>query len=243
VKVVVVSDLHPDVSTAGFPRFDDVQAALDQAVEYAIQNDAVFFFLGDLVTNDPPNDVMIRCIGMAQRAAHHLAAAGLLSCWIAGNHDVFEDGLGTTALDPLERTGCVRDGERIGRVIVSKSEPMVIQIGLLKLAVTFPFAPTSHGYDPLAEARKIADRDRVVLVGSHLMLEGIGPGSETQDFPRGRDLFLPIDEIRQLFPNAVIVSGHYHTRELYRGVQVVGSLVRLTRGERHDEPGFLVLEV
>ena len=96
--------------------------------------------------------------------------------------------------------------------------------------------------EPSSWEQKIDAAD-VVFVGTHLMLEGIGHGSETSDSPRGRDVFFPIVEMRALFPNAVFCAGHYHRQQVYEGVHIPGSLVQLTRGELDHRPGFLGLDV
>jgi hypothetical protein len=56
-------------------------------------------------------------------------------------------------------------------------------------------------------------------------------------------VFFPISTVRKRWPKAVMMNGHYHERQNYRGVQVPGSLVRLTHSEEKNDPGFLVLEV
>jgi len=254
VKVVVVSDLHPDASTAGFPRFEDVAVALNYVVKQSIEviKPDAFVFAGDLITNDPTLDLMIRCQVLAQESARKLGGAGMSSFWVAGNHDIFEDGLGTTALDVL---ACVSGATVIKRPCILPLLNVIATVTNPRprpdLGLFFPFAPLSHNYTPIEAAHSAvlafgahgADPNRVKLVVSHLMLEGIGPGSETQDMPRGRDVFLPIDELREMFPKAIFVQGHYHRQQVYRGVHVVGSLVRLTRGEIDNTPSFLILEM
>lgn len=231
--IVVSSDWHPDASTAGFPRFDDVAAAVARSVDHAIEHRAeAYYFLGDLVTNDPPLDVMIRCLGIALKTAEELNGAGIASFWLTGNHDVFEDGRGTSVLDPIYYSS---------RAFLCNG-PSLESFSDERRVLVLPFAATSRGYDPIKFVESIPQDENVVMVATHLMLEGISPGSETDEFPRGRDVFFPIDLVRERWPNAVVVAGHYHRRQVYRGVHVVGSLARLTRGERDNEPGFFVVD-
>lgn len=77
------------------------------------------------------------------------------------------------------------------------------------------------------------------LIVGHLMIEGIAVGSETRDMPRGRDVFLPIDSLRDHFPDAKIVNGHYHDGQMYKGVHIPGALARFTVGEAQNTPRFL----
>jgi len=62
--------------------------------------------------------------------------------------------------------------------------------------------------------------------------------------PRGRDVFWPLDALREVCPDALLVGGHHHRRQIYRGVQVVGALAGpLVFGEEDLRPGYLVLEL
>lgn len=236
MKVVIISDIHPDASTGGLPRFDDVKAALEKAVDHALKIDAdAFIFAGDLITNDPAIHLVLRCIGLLRSAGRRLAGdvihvhrVPLFA--IPGNHDVFEDGYGTTALDVLD-WDVVR-------------EPSLRVVGIDEGIVFLPFTPSSRAYEPAEACEALAEQAReddveVKLVVGHLNLEGINSGSEVNDFPRGRSVFFPIDEAKRLFPDAVLVNGHIHERQTYRGVEVVGSLVNLTKGEIGNRAGFL----
>lgn len=231
MRAVIVSDLHPDANTAGLPRFGDVEEALRQATAHALEIEAdLMIFAGDLITNDPSIHLVIRCQMMLKRAEKRLWERRVPFLKIPGNHDVFEDGLGTTALDifthsVFHQPSLYRhdDGEYVGFL---------------------PFAATSHSYDPeeaIEEFHAQAPGEVKLIVG-HLNLEGIAPGSEVENFPRGREVFFPIDKAKKMFPNAVLVNGHVHRRQVHRGVHVVGSLVPLTKGEVGNEPGFLVVE-
>ncbi len=229
MKVVVCGDLHADARTAGLPRFGDVDQALATAVNHAIDAKADYFiFGGDLCDPDAPN--LIRCMRLAQLAAAKLASYKIFSFWLAGNHDVLEDGYGTTTLDCL-----------LGNYTVPVTTPQISlsgEIGLL------PYTATRNAYDPVAVVNGWhAGKRRPKLIVSHLMLEGISAGSETEDFPRGRDVFAPIDLIRQTWPDVVHVNAHYHERQTYRGVEIPGSLVRLTKAEANHDPCFLTFTI
>lgn len=249
MRIVVSTDWHPDTNTAGYARFDDVDEAVHATVAAAVDLKADYYmFWGDLITNDPVLDLMVRCICLAQDAARELERHSIPSFWMPGNHDVFEDGRGTTALDPIASSDPMQlpqPGRGRNMVHLVKRPNVYALAG--GHVVFLPFTPLSHGYDPAEFVRSLFDDDsphpEVKLVCGHLTLEGIGPGSETLDTPRGRDVLFPIDLVKQRFPNAVLGNGHYHRRQVYRGVQIPGSLVRGTRAEADNEPGYLVLEL
>lgn len=224
--IVVASDFHPDANTAGFPRFDDVRSAAMESVDYAIKHGAeAYVFCGDLITNDPSLDLMIRCAGLLLEMDTALECGGVARYKIPGNHDVFEDGRCTTVLDFLDpiKQPTYYPEERLGFL---------------------PFSPSSHSYDPEYAVYSWKEYDtKPRAIFGHLNVEGITPGSELSDFPRGRDVFFPVDACKRLFPDAILVNGHIHRRQVFNGVHIVGSLVNLTRGEVDNEPGFLVLDV
>ncbi len=226
MKIVLCSDAHLDAKTAGFARYEDVANAFNQVVEHCQRVKADrFIFLGDLCDPDAAN--LIRCMKVAQRVAAELEASDIQSSWLAGNHDVLEDGYGTTTLD----------------LVNGESSTVVKFPGIYPWdSIAFlPYTPMSNNYDPVEVVKKWKDPPK--LICSHLMIEGISVGSETTEFPRGRDVFLPIDLIRELYPNAIVVSGHYHEAQTFKGVHVVGSMARLTRGEISNTPQFLTLDI
>ena len=235
MRLLITSDWHLDASTAGFDRFDDVSDAVDRTVAALGAHDvAAYLFLGDLCDPGPRAH---RAVDRACAVAREIDAVGVPSFWLTGNHDVVEDGTGSHAMMPLAHLG--------GRVRLIDSP----QLFLIKSpdgdeinAFALPFVPRARAYDPDELVRSYDGPVPRVVVG-HLNLEGIGPGSETEDMPRGREVFWPLAAIREKWPNALLVAGHYHRRQLYAGVYVVGALERLTFGEENYEPGFLVIDV
>ncbi len=243
MKLLVISDLHLDAKTAGFPRFDDVEGAMWAAAERAIDWKAdAFLCLGDV--SDPDSPEMIRAICAVNRIGRELHRELIPSYWVVGNHDTLEDGHGTTVLDPVSyrvvktpHLVAFKRGPRTGK-LTHTTGPGDKTIGFL------PYTSLSHTYDP-AEVVRSWHREgtRVDLIAGHLMLEGLGHGSETTDYPRGRDVFFPIDVCRELYPDAVLLCGHYHAAQTYRGVHIPGSLVNLTKAERDHTPGWLEIEI
>ncbi len=240
MKVVVSTDHHYDWMTLGVPRFAEIAAAVEHVVDEAIRMRAgLYIFGGDLAETEGPG--MLRGLEHAVKMAGRLNAAGIPSLWLTGNHDVIEDGLRTSNLTPLRDVpGATLVDAPCFEVVGQRSEPMP---GLVRIAC-LPFTPRSHGYSPAEfvqeEMSKGPDPDLVV---GHLMLEGIGPGSETKDMARGRDVFWPVKEIREAWPEAVMLGGHYHERQVFNGVHLPGSLCRLTRGEAANVPSYAVVDL
>ncbi len=240
MKVVVATDAHYDWTTLGVSRFGEVAAAMDHAVTHAIAHRAgLFVFAGDLAETSGAG--MLRGIEHAVQCASRLWQQHIPSLWLTGNHDVIEDGLRTSNLAPL------RDVP--GTVLAD--EPMMVNFGEMERfhkegkkvirVCALPFTPRTHGYDPALFVASASDEglEPPDLIVAHLMLEGIGPGSETRDMPRGRNVFWPLDAIERHWPKALKVGGHYHTNQVFRGVHLPGSLCRLMQVEASNTPVFL----
>jgi DNA repair exonuclease SbcCD nuclease subunit len=236
-RILVTGDWHADAVTAGVPREDDIRKALQEILAAVRRHSCdVVLFLGDLCNPDTPR--AWRASMLAVEFARELVELRASSIWLTGNHDVIEDGHGSHTLLPLKAYAAELDA-------VVCDEPRIVPIdGGHVLAL--PYVARSHGYDPAKEVEAAASMlgaGANVVVAGHLMLEGLAPGSEVTDFARGRDVFYPVDECRRLLPEAVMVNGHYHAPGTFRGVEMPGTLARLTRGEIDNPPGYLVVEV
>jgi DNA repair exonuclease SbcCD nuclease subunit len=246
VKIIVTSDWHLDWATGGLPRFADVFAAVQVIVDAAKREGVeMVMFLGDLT--DPDAVRAHQAVSVAMWVATHLwFCAGIATRWLVGNHDVVEDGSGSSSLSAVHAFGvALPRGAKQGVKVYTEPE---VEVFGNKAILALPFTPRSHPYDPLTFVRSLDPNPGGVirpidLVVGHLNIEGIGPGSETTDMPRGRDVFLPVAAIRERWPDAVVCNGHYHRRQVFDGVHVPGSLARLTFGEEHNSPGYLVVEV
>lgn len=241
-KIVVIGDLHLDQSTAGVDRFKDCYDVLMQAVEKAIEvKAAALIFTGDL--SDPHTVRSHRAVAALAEAVSRAHHEGIWSVLLAGNHDVIEDGSGGSVMDALGWSGKCTLVKRPSFIPLCDGHK-----GACCMLLCLPFTPSSHNYDPDEYVRQCAARERPepgmpLLVIGHLNLEGITAGSETVDMPRGRDVFWPLQALQECFPDALLVGGHYHTAQTFKGVHIVGSAVRLRFDERDNNPGFLVLEV
>lgn len=245
MKFVVTSDWHGDAVTHGIPRFEEISNAAHESVDCAIAEGAdAYLFLGDLCDPDCGSQAF-RTMGLALDVASRLSARGIDSIWLAGNHDVIEDGTGNTTLTPLRSLGnssiLARDRAPITvaelpcRVdVVGKKERRTI--------VCLPFTASSRPYDPelaIAHFAEAAPKERVLVIG-HLNVPGVVPGDETTDYPRGREVTFPTTKAFEFA--STVLHGHYHRQQRTKeGIWIPGSLARLTFGEENNRPGFLVV--
>lgn len=237
MKLVCSSDWHVDWNTHGIARFAEVKEAAHRTVDRAIEENAdAYVFVGDLCDPDSGSSVF-RGVELAVDVSTRLAARGIASAWIAGNHDVIEDGSGDTTLSPLRAlanmTDMVEVFERPG--VFSRAGAHVICL---------PYAATSHAYDVETMLEGLSnglEREKTV-VAVHLNIAGVVPGEETLEMPRGREVWLPVEVAKR--SARYVIGGHYHRKQRTKdGVWITGSIARLTFGEEGNEPSFLVLEV
>ncbi len=238
MKIILSSDWHLDQSTVGVDRYDDICAAIDQSVQAAIDLKATMYIMGGDLTN--PNTVRShRAVAKAIEVQCELINHGVFPIFVAGNHDVIEDGSGKTTMSALKAVGAGHVFER---------PEMIVHEGVHIVAL--PFTATSHDYDPDEHIRLTAkaislgtSKAAPTIIVGHLNLNGASEGSETNAMPRGRNVFWPVDAIKQCFPKALVLGGHYHTPQEFDGVNIIGSMVRLRFDERHNETGYMVAEI
>jgi DNA repair exonuclease SbcCD nuclease subunit len=243
MRIVVISDLHGDRSTLGHLRTAEVAMAVKRAREHAIDHGAdVFVCLGDVADPDTGGSTF-RAMEIVIETALALRYRGIPSIWVAGNHDVYEDGSGATCLSPLaavERAFRDHTGEL--SLIHVAEQPKLVDIEDVSFAC-LPYTPVSHKYDPAEAAADCfveAQQKRVVVLG-HLMIPGVVPGEETTEMPRGREVLFPLEQTSRA---ALRLNGHYHHRQTTaEGIVIPGSLCRFTFADENHEPGFLVIDL
>jgi len=230
--------------TDGHDRHAEVHGALAQ-VRHRVREGDQFLCLGDV--SNPFSPGVHRAVALAVETAHAFEFACKDNAWIVGNHDVMEDQHGSHSLLGVKALEASGDGST-----QLHDEPRVTWLGNY-LLVSLPYVAPARSYDPAAwieEACELADNETIVypgrrkrtVVAGHLMIEGIEPGSETTDMARGRDVFWPEEAVRKHFPDALWLNGHYHRGQVFRGIHVPGSLVRVTHGEEQNQPRFLVFD-
>jgi DNA repair exonuclease SbcCD nuclease subunit len=247
MKILHCSDLHADWKSAHVSRTEDARDAMRQAVDRAIDERVdLFAFTGDLA--DPEDGARaLRALAIALDAATRLLAAPrpIPSWWVAGNHDVVDDGSGDSVLTPLSMLGDprVRVFDHPARTLLP-GKPRV-SAGAPAQAIVLPYPSLANAYDPKAyvlDARRSAPAQVVVL--THLQVDGATPGDETTDMARGRDVFFPFEECDERW---LLIGGHYHQAQTLeragRELHVVGSMLRLNHGEEKARPQYRIWEV
>jgi len=246
-KVFVSSDWHLDAVTNGVRRFDELRDAVQQTAQAAVDAGAIaYLFTGDLCDPDT-GSALFRCVEVAVGIATFLAVHGIPSYWIPGNHDVIEDGFADTTLSPLRG---------VGEMVYVLDRPQLVFLRDTIAMVALPFTSTALTYDPAKAFDEVAGdlpEGVPVIVAAHLNVPGAVPGSETHEMPRGRDVWFPYEHIEQKLSGRerLYVQGHYHGKGqvwpkgegVGEPINIVGSLARLTFGERMNTPSYMVIDV
>jgi DNA repair exonuclease SbcCD nuclease subunit len=222
-KILYFSDLHLDARTCAVRRFGEGIDVLHQVVKIAQDNQVEAVVFGGDLCNGGEID-SIRCVVALQATARALLNSGIEFFAVAGNHDIIEDGYGTTVLSVLDK-GVVET-------------PAVV--GMMGRAVLFlPHPSSARPYNP-EEAIKGAGAADIII--GHLSIAGATPGSESRELNRGRQHYWPLEAIKKKFPNALLLGGHYHEGKVYSGVNVVGGAMRFTFGEEHHQPRVAIVD-
>lgn len=230
-KIVVTSDFHLDHVSNGIDRHAELKERALETVTYAVAEKAAYYmFLGDLCDPDRGADVA-KSLEVVMEMIIRLDEADIRSVWLAGNHDVIEDGSGRTVLTPLREVAHVVE------------KPELVSIPHVGWCAFLPFTSAANPYFPI----KVVDEWRalrpggVLLAAGHLSVPGTVPGEEVHEMRRGRDVTLPVERLTGWAD--YLFNGHVHKQQCAGGVHIPGSLAQLTFGEGANDPGFLVLEV
>lgn len=239
MKLLVTGDFHPDVSTMGVSRFEEIRSVLFDQILPAIDKDPIdaFIFAGDLCDPDS-GPIVFRILEMALAFAKQLELREVEQLWIAGNHDVIEDGSGATTLTPMLAIE--------SDTIHIHEQPRVVTLKNYLKVISLPFVATHKDYDPVSIVMEgLKDHRKgvgnpVAVVG-HLNIPGVIPGEETTEMPRGRSVRFPIEACQEA---DLLLHGHYHRQQRTEsGIWIPGSLCRLTFGEEEYEPAYLRMEI
>jgi DNA repair exonuclease SbcCD nuclease subunit len=244
MKLLVFSDLHMDAVTAGLQRFEDIRNALLEVVNKAISSEFdCVVFAGDLCNPDS-GSIVIRALHAAMLAARALGEANIPSIWIAGNHDVVDDGTGRTTLSPISAVCSMGGSCPMSMVQVVERAPRVIVVKGVDI-LCLPYPSRVSRYEPDAEVEKLYPgfvSERPVIAIGHLDITGALLGSEMTDFARGSSVQWPVTALSRLGVR-MSIGGHYHRVQMVNSVVMVGSLERLRFDECDNRPGWLEVEV
>ena len=245
MKLLCSSDWHCDTVTAGVDRLPELSAVVD-AMHQVVREEGIDAVLVGGDYYDPGSIWEARWARFTYRALHRFGRC----LAIPGNHDVVDAAEPLSTLSPLaaiphKELVIVELPTAWGFVSINGSGSCVV------LALPYVSRQVERSeayrkaYDEAFEAARKASKHQPVVVLTHLMFEGMHPGSE-ETMARGRDVPFPVSDVELVEPRLVL-AGHYHDRQtIKRGkleVEIIGAPLALTFGDREGPRGFLVVEV
>jgi exonuclease SbcD len=267
VKILHFADLHLGVESYGqldpttglSSRFGDFLAALDEVVDYALDNGIdLVLFCGDAYKSREPSQTQQR--EFAKRIKR-LATAGITVFLLTGNHDLPNAISRATTVE-------IFDALKVENVVVA-NHPDIFTIetksGILQI-VALPWARRSTflnredckglSFDQinrrleyaliewLSDAVQSLNPELPALLAAHLSLITAMPGSE-KSMIVGREHVLLQSDVA-LPPFDYVALGHIHRHQvLGQNPPVVypGSLCRIDFSDEGQEKGFYVIEL
>ena len=267
IRMLHFADLHLGVESYGridattglSTRFEDFLAALDQVVEYAVENRVdLVLFCGDAYKSRDPSQTQQREFA---RRIGRLASSGIPVFLLVGNHDL-PNAIGrataveifdTLAIDNVKvanRPGTSRIQTRGGplqvvalpwagrNVLLSREENKNLTIDEINDKLQQRLT------DLLQDNIRNLDPDLPSILAAHVFLSTAKPGSE-QTMMMGREHFLLQSNVANPAFDYVAL-GHIHRHQVlshYPPIVYAGSLERLDFGEEEDDKGFYVVEI
>ena len=267
MKILHFADLHLGVETygnldpaTGLPtRMLDILRTLDEAVEYAINNEVdVVVFCGDTYKNRDPSQTQQREFAKRLR---QLSQEGIAVFLLIGNHDL-PNAIGrATAVEIFDTLavsnvylGCRPD---IYRISTKHGTLQIIALPWTRRGALFSheenkslnIAQINDRLQELVTHKlfdTIADLDPTLpaLLAAHASVSTARPGSE-RSMVIGNDPVLLLGNIAQPAFDYVAL-GHIHKHQVLNEnppVVYAGSLERLDFGEEDEDKGFYVVNI
>jgi len=267
MKVLHFADLHLGVETYGSvdpatglsTRLLDVLKALDEVVEYAVDNDVdLVLFCGDAYKNRDPSQTHQREFAKRLR---RLSESGIPIFLLVGNHDLPNAVGRATAVEIFDTLAVsqIYVGNRpdIYRIPTRHGDVQVVALPWLRRSALLSREEAKNlsidqANDQLQEMMTrrlldvIADLDPNLptLLAAHVSLSTAKPGSE-RSMVVGRDPVLLLSNVAQpLFD--YVALGHVHRQQVLLQTPPVvyaGSLERFDFGDEGQDKGFYVIDI
>ena len=267
MRILHFADLHlgaetdgtVDATTGLSTRMLDILAALDNVVDYAIDNDVdLVLFCGDTYKNRDPSQTQQR--EFAKRIKR-LSQAQIPAFLLVGNHDL-PNAIGrATAIEIFDTLSVdhVYIGNRfdIYRLMTKKGQIQIVSIPWPRRSALLSREEVKNlNIDQvnerlqeimtarLTEILDDLDPDLPTVLAAHVSVSTATPGSEASMLV-GRDPVLLLSNVAQhLFD--YVALGHIHKTQVLNSnppVVYAGSLERLDFSDEEQEKGFYVIDI
>ncbi len=249
VRAVLTADNHlsaytPRLSPAKLTaRRRRLGKAFEQAVDYAIANDAhLFLHAGDLFDSTEPRNQERDFVA---RQLVKLQSKGILVFAVSGNHDTPRQSTEQGGISPQ---GVYHQLHGMHYFALSHVlQPQLVEVGGLRLAIAgISSNPgVSPGSDPL-DGVEVEDPERL-LESADLGLLMVHAAIEGHAFPGEAEMLIRRSSLDKLAGFQVVVTGHVHAYARFsvgsKAVVVCGATEHMEFGHAEDSTGFAFLEL
>ena len=267
VKILHFADLHLGVETYGridpttglSSRLNDFLSALDQVVDYAIENKVdLVLFCGDAYKSREPTQTQQR--EFAKRV-YRLSTSGIPVFLLIGNHDL-PNAIGKATTTEIFDTLTVKNvyvSNRPGvyRIPTPSGDIQVVSLPWLRRSALLTKEDSKNltfeqinqrlqaaMTEVIATKAKELDPELPAVLAAHVWVTGAKVGSESSMTIGQEHALLVSNVIHPAFD--YIALGHIHKHQVLNEnppVVYAGSLERLDFGEAEDEKGFYLVEI
>jgi len=267
MKILHFADLHLGVENYGrldpatglSSRLNDFLSALDQVVDYALENKVdLVLFCGDAYKTREPSQTQQREFA---RRINRLSTGGIPVFLLVGNHDL-PNAIGRATTTEIFDTLAVKNVYVSNRPDIHKIETasgtvQIVSLPWLRRSVLLSKEDTKNlDFEQIKQrlqealTRAITDRiDRLdpampAVLAAHVWVTGATVGSESL-MAIGQEPALLLSNVAQPAFDYVAL-GHIHKHQVLSEeppVVYAGSLERVDFGEESDEKGFYVIDI
>jgi len=267
VKILHFADLHLGVESYGridpttglSSRLNDFLSALDQVVDYAIENKVdLVLFCGDAYKSREPTQTQQR--EFAKRV-YRLSTSGIPVFLLIGNHDL-PNAIGKATTTEIFDTLTVKNvyvSNRPGvyRIPTPSGDIQVVSLPWLRRSALLTKEDSKNltfeqinqrlqaaMTEVIATKAKELDPELPAVLAAHVWVTGAKVGSESSMTIGQEHALLVSNVIHPAFD--YIALGHIHKHQVLNEnppVVYAGSLERLDFGEAEDEKGFYLVEI
>jgi len=267
VKILHFADLHLGVESygrinpeTGLPtRLEDFLKALDQLVDYAIDNKIdLVLFCGDAYKSREPTQTQQREFA---RRINRLSTSGIPTFLLIGNHDL-PNAIGKATTTEIFETLTVKNvyvSNRPGvyRIPTASGDIQVVSLPWLRRSALLTKEDTKNlTFEQINQRLQEAmtsviaskagelDPDLPAVLAAHVWVTGATVGSESSMTIGQEHALMVSNVIHPAFD--YIALGHIHKHQVLNEeppVVYAGSLERLDFGEADDEKGFYLVEI
>jgi len=267
LKIIHFADLHLGVETygrinpeTGLPtRLEDFLKALDQVVDYAIENKVdLVLFCGDAYKSREPTQTQQREFA---RRINRLSTSGIPIFLLIGNHDL-PNAIGkattTEIFDTLTvKNVYVSNRPEVYRIPTASGIVQVVSLPWLRRNALLTKEDTKNltfeqinqrlqeaMTEVIASKAEELDPELPAVLAAHVWVTGARVGSESS-MTIGQEHALLVSNVAHTAFDYVAL-GHIHRHQVLNDnppVVYAGSLERLDFGEADDEKGFYLVEI